>query len=143
MNSLEVLTDIALTKQLSDGTIEWVPLRTAAQEEAASDGVSYTLIDRSNSYEAPQSLRLERRGEDLIVDSEGKELLIITDFFAAQGTTFYPAPDIASGAGPFSGPAITPETETDRDSSGGPLICLLYTSPSPRDATLSRMPSSA
>ena len=24
-----------------------------------------------------------------------------------------------------------------------PLICLLYTSPSPRDATLSRMPSSA
>ena len=26
---------------------------------------------------------------------------------------------------------------------GGPEICLLYTSPSPRDATLSRMPSSA
>ena len=25
----------------------------------------------------------------------------------------------------------------------GPIICLLYTSPSPRDATLSRMPSSA
>ena len=25
----------------------------------------------------------------------------------------------------------------------GPYICLLYTSPSPRDATLSRMPSSA
>ena len=24
-----------------------------------------------------------------------------------------------------------------------PIICLLYTSPSPRDATLSRMPSSA
>ena len=26
---------------------------------------------------------------------------------------------------------------------GAPRICLLYTSPSPRDATLSRMPSSA
>ena len=26
---------------------------------------------------------------------------------------------------------------------GGDLACLLYTSPSPRDATLSRMPSSA
>ena len=26
---------------------------------------------------------------------------------------------------------------------GAPAICLLYTSPSPRDATLSRMPSSA
>ena len=29
------------------------------------------------------------------------------------------------------------------DSEGGGTICLLYTSPSPRDATLSRMPSSA
>ena len=27
--------------------------------------------------------------------------------------------------------------------STGPITCLLYTSPSPRDATLSRMPSSA
>ena len=26
---------------------------------------------------------------------------------------------------------------------GSPYVCLLYTSPSPRDATLSRMPSSA
>ena len=26
---------------------------------------------------------------------------------------------------------------------GGAVVCLLYTSPSPRDATLSRMPSSA
>ena len=29
------------------------------------------------------------------------------------------------------------------DSKRGPYTCLLYTSPSPRDATLSRMPSSA
>ena len=29
------------------------------------------------------------------------------------------------------------------DVGGEPYICLLYTSPSPRDATLSRMPSSA
>ena len=28
-------------------------------------------------------------------------------------------------------------------SNGGAMTCLLYTSPSPRDATLSRMPSSA
>ncbi len=122
MNSPAVLNDIALTKQLSDGTIQWVPLRAAAQQEAASDGVSYTLIDRARSYEAPQSLRLERRGEDLIVDSEGTELLIITDFFAAEGTRFFPEPDIASGAGPFSGPAITPDTEAVRESSDGPLI---------------------
>ena len=122
MNSPAVLKDIALTKQLSDGTIQWVPLKGPAQQETASAGVSYTLIDRSNSYEAPQSLRLERRDEDLIVSSEGAELLIITDFFAAEGVSFYPEPDIASGAGPFSGPAITPDTETVRESSDGPLI---------------------
>ena len=29
------------------------------------------------------------------------------------------------------------------DAYGGPLICLLYTSPSPRDGLLTRMPSSA
>ena len=122
MNSPAVLNDIALTKQLPDGTIEWVTLQAVGQKEPASAGVSYTLIDRSRSYEAPQSLRLERRGEDLVVDSEGSELLVITGFFAAVGTSFFPEPDIASGAGPFSGPAITPDTETVRDSSGGPLI---------------------
>ena len=31
----------------------------------------------------------------------------------------------------------------EKSDSGEILICLLYTSPSPRDATLSRMPSSA
>ena len=31
----------------------------------------------------------------------------------------------------------------DREKMNQELICLLYTSPSPRDATLSRMPSSA
>ena len=36
-------------------------------------------------------------------------------------------------------PSITTTTTTE----GKILICLLYTSPSPRDATLSRMPSSA
>ena len=32
---------------------------------------------------------------------------------------------------------------TDRNGTAKPIACLLYTSPSPRDATLSRMPSSA
>ena len=31
----------------------------------------------------------------------------------------------------------------DASKGGYDLVCLLYTSPSPRDATLSRMPSSA
>ena len=32
---------------------------------------------------------------------------------------------------------------TEKDSDGNPVGCLLYTSPSPRDGLLSRMPSSA
>ena len=38
---------------------------------------------------------------------------------------------------------VTPEDSTASDRSDDIFICLLYTSPSPRDATLSRMPSSA
>ncbi len=125
MNSPAVFNDIALTKQLADGTIEWVTLQNVAQLEPAVAGVSYTLIDRGRSYEAPQSLRLERRGDNLIVRSEGAELLIVTDFFAVEGTSFYPQPDVASGAGPFSGPEITPDTESVRESSDGPLIVWL------------------
>ena len=37
----------------------------------------------------------------------------------------------------------TEETKFDVDAYFNSDICLLYTSPSPRDATLSRMPSSA
>ena len=42
------------------------------------------------------------------------------------------------GLGYPGGPAVSKLAET-----GDPKACLLYTSPSPRDATLSRMPSSA
>ena len=38
---------------------------------------------------------------------------------------------------------LTPEDAHFNHDSGYELPCLLYTSPSPRDATLSRMPSSA
>ena len=40
-------------------------------------------------------------------------------------------------------PTITLNETTAPGSCAGSYICLLYTSPSPRDATLSRMPSSA
>ena len=42
--------------------------------------------------------------------------------------------------GDFEAPIVY---EVDRARDGGSFSCLLYTSPSPRDATLSRMPSSA
>ena len=53
---------------------------------------------------------------------------------------------VKAAAGSVVAERITREIESNRDSSISELltnICLLYTSPSPRDATLSRMPSSA
>ena len=38
---------------------------------------------------------------------------------------------------------MEPVLYTGQEMGGQLMICLLYTSPSPRDATLSRMPSSA
>ena len=49
---------------------------------------------------------------------------------------------IASLIGTFV-PIVLDKWGIDPAMATGPFICLLYTSPSPRDATLSRMPSSA
>ena len=56
-------------------------------------------------------------------------------------------PDVTIGRGTEIGPnaVITGRTKIGMNNKVFPnvFICLLYTSPSPRDATLSRMPSSA
>ena len=49
----------------------------------------------------------------------------------------------ASGAVVPNLPALIPGTNHGKAAEGHVYACLLYTSPSPRDATLSRMPSSA
>ena len=68
--------------------------------------------------------------------------------------------NVTDSSGPVSGAEVvvvyTPTGSTDRAltnadgafivnnlAPGGPYTCLLYTSPSPRDRSLSRMPSSA
>ena len=56
-------------------------------------------------------------------------------FWSKHGCIILQPYDMEVGAGTFH-PATTLR-------SLGPKPCLLYTSPSPRDATLSRMPSSA
>ena len=61
----------------------------------------------------------------------------------------YMTPDIFGLIGDYTGDSLglaIEATKTDADmiiQGGVHFICLLYTSPSPRDATLSRMPSSA
>ena len=47
------------------------------------------------------------------------------------------------GAGPSGIAQLRAFESAERNGENIPEICLLYTSPSPRDATLSRMPSSA
>ena len=48
-----------------------------------------------------------------------------------------------SGVGPKILERIREHGALDAEAAGQDMACLLYTSPSPRDATLSRMPSSA
>ena len=52
-------------------------------------------------------------------------------------------PEADAGLDPQLAPASKPEFGDFQANGALPLACLLYTSPSPRDATLSRMPSSA
>ena len=73
-------------------------------------------------------------------DSQGIESWIDGDWVKAKGTTL----GADNGMGVASILAVLSSTDLEH----GPVealftICLLYTSPSPRDATLSRMPSSA
>ena len=59
--------------------------------------------------------------------------------------TFHPATTLRSlGSKPWKAAYVQPSRRpTDGRYGDNPNSCLLYTSPSPRDATLSRMPSSA
>ena len=78
--------------------------------------------------------------------------------FSATGSLTAPAGSMVTGLGLPDGGTVQYQLFANPDGSGPmlcwgninfeikttpPTICLLYTSPSPRDATLSRMPSSA
>ena len=108
MNSPAEQQSFILIRRLADGRIEWVPLE-APQHVPAAPETAFTLIDRAN-YEAPQTLVAERLGEDLVVKVHGTEVLVLNGFFAAADVTFYPTTNIGSGAGPFSGSPLTPES---------------------------------
>ena len=70
---------------------------------------------------------------------------IVDDKQITKALTFYPDKYIIDMSVDLSAiqPWVSQGVSTVRWSGGLPLTCLLYTSPSPRDATLSRMPSSA
>ena len=85
----------------------------------------------------------KNRAKDLVTDQVGKGQ---THTIIQKGSGSYgsgtPAPTQSYGNG-TSVPAPTTTVNCPSGTKAQPDGCLLYTSPSPRDATLSRMPSSA
>ncbi len=108
MNSQAELSNLVLTRRLADGTVEWIPL-AVPQRVSADPGAAYALIDRAN-YEAPQAMVAERQGDDLVIEVDSAEVLVLNGFFATPAVTFYPSPDVAGGAGPFSGSPLSAES---------------------------------
>jgi methionine-rich copper-binding protein CopC/uncharacterized OB-fold protein len=108
MSTANELPNLVLTRRLADGTIEWIPLNVP-QHVAADPGAAYSLIDRAD-YDAPDALVARRAGDNLIVEVGEREVLVLDGFFVAPAVAFYPTPDVAGGAGPFSGAPITAES---------------------------------
>ncbi len=106
-NQAEQLS-LVLTRRLPDGSIEWIPLEDALRVPAAPKA-AYALIDRAD-YQAPETLVTQRKGEDLIVEVQGAEVLVVSGFFATADVAFYPTPDIVGGSGPFSGTPLTADS---------------------------------
>ena len=88
-----------------------------------------------------------------IIDQAASTLLAVGDSYTVRFTVVVD-PDATGTSGPLNNQAMAAGDAVDAngnpltDPSGNPVVvtddsCLLYTSPSPRDATLSRMPSSA
>ena len=99
---------LVLTQRLPDGSIEWIPLEDPQRVPAVPEG-AYALIDRAD-YQAPETMVTQRKGEDLIVEVQGAEVLVVSGFFATADVAFYPTPDIVGGSGPFSGTPLTPDS---------------------------------
>ena len=79
---------------------------------------------------------------NLIISTEFGDLTLALNYEKALHTAGYFAEETLKGT--FDGGSIFRiVTEANAAMRQHSKICLLYTSPSPRDATLSRMPSSA
>ena len=91
-------------------------------------------------------LRLSPLGGTTTVAPDTVDILANASIpFSLNEITLYVASDAGAtftSVNPFTGADLEVQPRELRDDTGT-YTCLLYTSPSPRDATLSRMPSSA
>ena len=70
--------------------------------------------------------------------TDPNNVALISSLYSSIGTG-----DVPTALGLMDEKIIWNEAESNSLADGNPYICLLYTSPSPRDRTRSRMPSSA
>ena len=109
---------------------------SAGFETALQAGAESDALPRLTN-ESGQALFQVRRNGELIQVLENNQ----GQFVASDGSVFPDATPLFQDITAVQDPRIfNPE---NLDTSTQMYICLLYTSPSPRDATLSRMPSSA
>ena len=92
-------------------------------------------IDNEIVKNIAELTQLEIAQEELsVIGNKMSEVLALVEEMQAVDT---------SGIEPISNPLDVTQTLRPDIVTSGDNSCLLYTSPSPRDATLSRMPSSA
>lgn len=112
--------NLVMIRRQKDGNVEWIPLDAPTRIEVVQEE-DYALIDRG-TYEAPASLVVKRDGADLTLEVENAEVLVLEGFFTAFGVAFFPTPDIARGAGPFSGAPLTPYIAAEPNARGEEII---------------------
>ena len=97
------------------------------------------LVERDNDKNPVVALR-EIADEKLVPDEVREDLI---GSLQKQVDVDEPEEDVVAPVAAPSDDANSSQEEMTTMSEDDILTCLLYTSPSPRDATLSRMPSSA
>ena len=149
----DVLSEIGIQKGAMDmiNREQMIAIRTtlAGLPRTQTPGGSVCNTMRSMSSLGANSGFIGKIGDDSIGGfyEDALEKAGVTSYFIKTdgltgSCTVMISPDGERTMGTFLGPAptITPDEITEEMLS---KYCLLYTSPSPRDATLSRMPSSA
>ena len=125
---------------------EVAPENNATVEEASDEVVDASDAETTFEMTEPTPIDFEDAGEKSNVDEFASEPFDET-WSSEEGGT-----EIAENSSELSEPnddwkeptpATPTELEETADGSDWTRICLLYTSPSPRDRTRSRMPSSA
>ena len=142
--------------------LTYLTLFAACTSDTGPDLILYNADIYTVDEENPTANAIAIKGEEIIGIGNDEEIKALakesTQLMDLKGA--YMMPGFIEGHGHFTGlgysllnlnflrsksweEIVEMVEEKVKESEPGEWICLLYTSPSPRDATLSRMPSSA